>query len=64
MNKREQLEENINILRERMKSKEVIEREKNNELNRFCRDIESLTRAGYNPQESYRIVKNKYRRTQ
>ena len=41
-------------------SKEAQEKEKKNELNLFCRDIESLTRAGYEVQEAYRIIKKRY----
>ena len=42
-------------------SKEKKEKEKRNELNLFCRDIESLTRAGYEVQEAYRIIKKRYK---
>ena len=61
MNNLEQLHRDCEILKERNRTKETIEREKVNELNRYCRDIESMIKAGYGVQKACRIIKNRYK---
>ena len=57
----EQLKRDCKELQKRNGKKEAQNQHELNELHRGCRDIESLIRAGYMPQEAYRIVKSRYR---
>lgn len=41
--------------------RELNKTHKQNELHRFCRDIQSLVNAGYNPHEAYNFVKKRYK---